>query len=586
MSSGRHRAALAPGGRRRQTQRRGALSGFAVLVVLAGLTVFVVDRARGPCSTREPVLVGVAAAVDVAPAVMEAAAGFNDRKAAVDGRCVLVQVTEQPPATVLRTLIGGRAGVLQERPDGWIADSSAWIRLARKQGARDLAGGEAVVATSPLVFATRNSLAQRFATGKIEMNWRMVFPATIRGRVAPTEDEPDVVRVPDPSLAGAGIATVAAARDVVGTGPDADRSLTAFVRWAQAGSAPDYRTMLAAVDDRSFWTRPVVIVPEQSVWEHNRSPGPDPVVALHPREGTISLDYPYVVTSADPVEAAGSRAFADWLRSPQVQETVRRAGFRSADGSRPPYQPGPGIPTERPRTRPSISPALIDEALQAWSRLAPPTNVLVLTDASEHMARPIAGGKNGPTRASVALAAARTGLQLFPDSTHMGFWEFAHRVDRGRPYVERVRLGPIDEPDGGQLLRRSRLDELTRTLKPDPKRPSSLHDTILAGFRSVTEEFDQDMNNTLLVITAGRDDGKGASRQELLDRLRKEWDPGRPVQIVVIAFGGDVDRDGLGQLAAATNGSLHVAQRPEEIIDVFLSALARRLCHPTCPGPA
>ncbi|WP_181958132.1 hypothetical protein [Nonomuraea mesophila] len=44
--------------------------------------------------------------------------------------------------------------------------------------------------------------------------------------------------MPDPSLAGAGIATVAAARDVVGTCPEADKALTAFVRWAQAGSAP------------------------------------------------------------------------------------------------------------------------------------------------------------------------------------------------------------------------------------------------------------------------------------------------------------------------------------------------------------
>ncbi|MFI6451544.1 substrate-binding and VWA domain-containing protein [Streptosporangium amethystogenes] len=565
--------------RRRQVLLRLSLAAVAIAVALAGGVVLVLDQAGGSCSARDPVLVGVAAAVDIAPTVMEAAGRFNQSRAGVDGRCVLVQVTEQPPATVLRTLLGGTAGVLSERPDGWISDSSAWIRLARKQGAANLAGTETVMATSPLVFATRKSLARRFAVGKTDMNWRMVFPATTRGRIQPTENEPDVVRVPDPSLAGAGIATVAAARDVVGSGAEADRALTAFVRWAQAGAAPDYRTMLAAVDDRSFWQRPVVIVPEQSVWEHNRRPSDDPVTALHPREGTINLDYPYVVTSSDEAKATGSRAFAAWLRSPETQEAARRAGFRSPDGSLGPYSPGPEIPTEAPRTRPTILPGMIDEALAAWSRLAPPTNILVLADSGKHMAGPI-NGQRGKTRLTVALDAARLGLQLFPNSTHMGMWEFSSA--KGEDQRERVRLGPITEPDGGQVIRRSRLEELTRTLRADPKEPSALYDSITAGFRALTESYDETMNNTLLVITAGKDDGKGISGAKLVERLRDDWNPERPVQIVVLAFGTDLDRAALTQITSVTNGSLHVAQRPEEIIDVFLSALARRLCHPTC----
>ncbi|MEU8380151.1 substrate-binding and VWA domain-containing protein [Streptosporangium sp. NPDC048865] len=548
-----------------------------------GGAALVSGRVGDSCSARDPVLVDVAAAVDIAPTVMAAAGRFNRSGAGVDGRCVLVQVTEQPPATVLRTLLGGTAGVLGRRPDGWISDSSAWIRLARKQGAADLAGTETVVATSPLVFATRKSLARRFALGRTDMNWRMVFPATTRGRIRPNENEPDVVRVPDPSLAGAGIATVAAARDVVGSGPEADRALTAFVRWAQAGSAPDYRSLLAAVDDRSFWKRPVVIVPESAVWAHNRLPSDDPVVALHPREGTISLDYPYVVTSSDEARASGSRAFAAWLRSPETREAARGAGFRSADGSLGPYSPGPEIPTEAPRTRPTILPAMIDEALEAWSRLAPPTNVLVMTDTGRHMAEPI-GGRKGRTRLDVALEAARLGLQLFPDSTHMGLWDFSSA--KGKDQRERVRVGPVLEPDGGQVVRRGRLEELTRTLRAAPKEPSALYDSILAGFREMTRVYDEDMNNTLVVITAGKDDGRGISGSGLVRALREEWDPEAPVQVVVLAFGTDLDRAALTQVTSVTNGSLHVARRPEEMIDVFLSALARRLCHPTCRAPA
>ncbi|MGI5283831.1 substrate-binding and VWA domain-containing protein [Nonomuraea polychroma] len=582
MRLGRHRAALSPEQRRRKALQRGMLAGLTAVAV-AATAVFVVFGGVGVlCSTREPVLVSVAAAVDVSPAVMEAAGRFNDTKTSVGGRCVLVQVTEHPPATVLRTLIGDRAGVLRERPDGWIADSSAWIRLARQQGASALPAGESVVATSPLVFATRSSLAQRFAVGKTEMNWRMVFPSTARGRLTPTANEPDVVRVPDPSLAGAGIATVAAARDVVGTGPDADKALTAFVRWAQAGSAPDYRSMLDAVDDRAFWQRPVVIVPEQSVWNHNLRPSADPVVALHPREGTINLDYPYVVTATDPTVAEASTAFAEWLRGPQAQEIVRRAGFRSGDGNQGPISPGPQIPPAAPKTRSSVSPQDIDEALRAWSRLAPPTNILVLADTSKHMAEPL----KGSTRVRVALDAAKIGLQLFPDSTHMGLWEFADGLGQIKSYQERVGLGPINEPESGQVIRRSRLGEMTTTITAHPERDSSLYDSILSGFRKVAGEYREDMNNTLLVITAGKDDGKGTRLAQLLEELRRDWKPDRPVQIVIIAFGTDVDRGGLGQIAAATNGSLHVAQEPGEIIDVFLAALARRLCHPTCKPTA
>lgn len=581
MRLGRHRSPLSPEQRRKKALQRGMLAGLTVVAVVAGTLVVVLGGGGALCSAREPVLVSVAAAVDVAPVAMEAAGRFNETKTSVGGRCILVQVTEQPPATVLRTLIGEKAGVLRERPDGWIADSSAWIRLARKQGASALPSGESVVATSPLVFATRASLADRFAVSKTEMNWRMVFPSTIRGRLQPTADEPDVVRVPDPSLAGAGIATVAAARDVVGSGPTADKALTAFVRWAQAGSAPDYRTMLTAVDDRTFWQRPVVIVPEQSVWTHNLRPSADPVVALHPREGTINLDYPYVVTAADPEIAEASTVFAEWLRGTEAQEMVRRAGFRSGDGTLGPLSPGPQIPTEMPRTRPSVTAEDIDAALLAWSRLAPPSNILVVADTSKHMAEPIAGSK-GSTRLSVALQAAKLGLQLFPDSTHMGMWEFAHKLGPVNGYREWVGLGPVNEPEEGQVVRRGRLDELTTTLKAHPTLSSSLYPTILSGFRQVSEKYDEDMNNALLVITSGKDDGGGINRQQLLEQLRKEWNPDKPVQIVMIAFGSDVDQEGLATITSATNGSLHVAQQPAEIIDVFLAALARRLCHPTC----
>ncbi|GAA1278551.1 hypothetical protein Psi02_60450 [Planotetraspora silvatica] len=583
VRSGRHRTGFTAERRRRQAMWRGAVSSLAVVAVLAGAVFAIVNRAGGACSARDPIIVSVASAVDVAAPVMEAADGFNASNAGVDGRCVRVQVAEQPPAPVLRTLIGDRAGVLPGRPDGWVADSTAWVRLARKQGAKDLAPGEAVVATSPLVFATTRALARKFAAGRTAMSWNMVFPATVHGRLQPTEDEPDIVRIPDPSTSGAGIATVAAARDLVGTGEKADKDLTAFVRMAQAGSAPDYRSTLAAVGDTGLWTRPVAIVPEQTVWSHNRDVSVEPVAALQPTEGTIDLDYPYVVTASDRGRAEGSRLFARWLRTPAVQEEMRHDGFRTADGKEPPYWPGTDIPVEQPKPRPSITPEVIDEALDAWSRLAPPSRILVLADASKETAEPIREG--GRTRHDVAVEAATLGLQLFPDGTDLGLWEFARDLGAGRDERELVSLGPIAEPAGGQEIRRTRLLRTVQAIKAAPGRSSSLYDAILRGFRSVSEGYDPLMNNSLLLLTAGRDDGKGVSREKLVEELRDEWDPDKPVQVIVVAFGEGADQGALNEIVSVTNGQLYVAQEPGQIIDVFLSALARRLCHPTCGSP-
>ncbi|MCT9928823.1 substrate-binding and VWA domain-containing protein [Planotetraspora sp. A-T 1434] len=580
MPSGRHRAASTAELRRRRARWRSVVAGLTVLAVLGGLGYVFASRTGGTCSSRDPILVSVVSAVDIAPPVMEAAERFNARDAGVSGRCVRVQVVEQPPAPVLRTLIGDRAGVLPDRPDGWIADSSAWVRLARKQGAQDIAADETVVATSPLVFATRRAVAQRFAMGKTAMSWDMVFPATVHGRIQPTDGEPDIVRIPDPSVSGAGIATVAAARDIVGSGETADKDLTAFVRMAQAGSAPDYRSMLEAVDQPGIWTRPVVIVPEQSVWAHNRDIPADPLTALQPKEGTINLDYPYVVTAADPDQAAGSRLFGDWLRSAFVQEAVRHDGFRTADGREPPYSAGTDIPTEQPRPRPSITPEVIDEALEAWSRLAPPSRILVLADVSKENAEPIRAG--GKTRMDVAVEAAKLGLQLFPNETHIGLWEFARDVADGENERELVSLGPITEPGSGQEIRRTALYRVADGIKARGDKTSSLYDSINEGFQSVSQGYDPLMSNSLLLLTAGRDDGKGISRQQLVERLHKEWNPDKPVQIIIVAFGKGADQQALNEIVSATNGQLYVAQEPGQIIDVFLSALARRLCHPTC----
>ncbi|NUP76559.1 MAG: hypothetical protein HOV96_03295, partial [Nonomuraea sp.] len=64
------------------------LAGLAAVVVAAGSLFLVFGGGPALCVSRDPVLVSVAAAVDVAPAAMEAAGRFNEAKTSVGGRCV------------------------------------------------------------------------------------------------------------------------------------------------------------------------------------------------------------------------------------------------------------------------------------------------------------------------------------------------------------------------------------------------------------------------------------------------------------------------------------------------------------------
>jgi hypothetical protein len=67
-----------------------------------------------------------------------------------------------------------------------------------------------------------------------------------------------------------------------------------------------------------------------------------------------------------------------------------------------------------------------------------------------------------------------------------------------------------------------------------------------------------------------------------LTALRKDRDPARPVQIIVIGFGPDVDTTELRKIANATGGSVYTAHAPQDILRIFGQATARRLCAPTC----
>jgi hypothetical protein len=294
------------------------------------------------------------------------------------------------------------------------------------------------------------------------------------------------------------------------------------------------------------------------------------------------MDYPFVVTTQDPARKEAAESFRWALRSRLSSETIQRFGFRTPDGF---INRDIAHRYEVSGFTPKIlataaQPGQVDEALQAWNRLGLGTNILVLADVSRAVAERAPGG--GQTRLQLAVKAAMLGLALFPDNTNIGLWRYAHHLDGDKDYDQLVPIGPITQQLGSRS-RRKQLQRIAPTIRPTAG-PAGMYDSILAGYRELQRTWRPDKFNALFVMAADDDgDPDGISASELLDTIRAESDPGRPVQIVFVAFGSDVHTEPIRRIAQATGGGVYATRDPSQIINVFMDSIARRLCTPNCP---
>ncbi|WP_168221391.1 substrate-binding and VWA domain-containing protein [Actinomadura sp. WMMA1423] len=541
------------------TAAAGAVSG-AVLAAVLGTSVYALSETRscsGPVRTLD-----VAVAPEIAGAVSAVGAGFNRRGHRVQGRCVRIAVRAAGPAGV-RALLAGEippdAGV--RRPDVWVPDSSLWPRMLAAPPA--VAGS---AARSPLVAALPRAEAARAAG-----SWRRVLDAAVPGT---RESRSFRLTVADPARTGTGLASLLIVDARYGR---AAAPFAAFARDVREHVARDPEAQFAALARRGSGRVPVLLTSEQAVWAHDRSNPSDPAEAVYPRGGTLSLDYPVTLPSADPA----ARLFGRALRSGAAREAFRARGFRDPDGAPPPAFGGAGgVAARRPPELPAPDGADVVRVAQAWARLALASRMLSLIDVSGSMARRVPG--TGLTRLQAIAQASQRGLALQPDDTELAQWIFSTRLDGARDWHENVPMGPL----GGRIgsaTRRQRILSALAALRPMPDGGTGLYDTLLAAVRYMRRTYRPEMVNTVLVFTDGRDDDPGGpALPATLSALRAERDPARPVQIIVIGFGPDVDTAELRGIADAAGGSVYTAHAPQDILRIFGQATARRLCAPDC----
>ena len=202
--------------------------------------------------------------------------------------------------------------------------------------------------------------------------------------------------------------------------------------------------------------------------------------------------------------------------------------------------------------------------------------MLAIIDVSGSMANEMPGA-GGQSRWQVVTEAARHGLSLIDDTWSVGLWTFATRINGSLDYLPILPIRSMTE-------QRPLLNAAVDTLHPVPGGGTGLYDTVLAAYQEVQRNWDPNSVNSVVIMTDGRNDDTGSSidTNTLIETLKREADPAKPVPIIMVGLGDQVDMDALRSIAAATGGKAYQAPNPEDIRDVLLDAVSQRRCRPNC----
>ncbi len=534
--------------------RPALLGGLAVLLVAvlaAGLLWWTSredDAVAVGCTDEQTVR------VTVAPEAESLVGGLLAEPTALDeDSCAVAEVTAEEP---LQTLADLGALAAPELPQVWVPDSSLWAARAGDAGLTP-AGS---LATSPLVLATSRAAAEGLGWLTTPPTWGEAL----------TTDRP--LAVPDLAASAEGLSVLAAVRQSLGGGEAADNAVVQAVLAAGRGDVPTAADAITAGTEGGA-DAPLVPVSEQEVLTANRAAGSDSLVAVYPRDGSPSLDYPVLQVSAADEAQAAVEAVTGVLTGAEVGDRARAAGFRDLEGTAP---DGAGLGTGVQEAAPAamqLDAAALQALLGRLSSLATPSRLLTVIDVSTSMNAPAGSG----TRATLARDATKSALTLLPDSYSGGVWAFASQLDGAVDHVELAPLRPFGADVGGKTQRQlltEQFDAIPSLLAPGG---TGLYDTTLAAVRAAREAYDPASVNSVVLITDGEnEDDAGIQLDELLATLRSEADPARPVKVIGIALGPDADLDALEQVGAATGGAAYQALDPEDLQGVLFDAIRRR----------
>jgi hypothetical protein len=544
------------------------------LVAVTVIAVRVVAADANGCSGG--IRLNVAANPDIYPSVREAADRWVAANPKVNNECVRVQVDPIPAADVANALaVRAGAGAFinvaakpvptpadDEVPAVWIPDSVSWVGRVRTVNRDAFEDDTPSVAMSPVVLAMPEALARTLDGGSA----RKLTTAQLAGLVQRSlrdKDKNIQIGVAEPRRDSASLAGALLMHDAVATSPTQLPVLVAAYR--SVGLLPDPAALLAAFGKGQT----IAPMTEQAVLAYDAASSPAPLAAVG-LEAAQALDYPYAVVARKPrAVARAAELFRSALISRSYRDIFAKAAFRDPEGgANPGFPAGHGASAEPAIGNPLSDTKKIGDVLGVWTVSKTPSRLVTLTDVTATMGQPVAPG--APTRMQIVQKAQVDGLKLFTDDSEMAVWGYASGLDGGKDYREMVPMGALDQ------AQRGRINAAIASNQPAAANIRGLYESVLAGYKAVKDGWQDGKSNSVLVFTSGGNTKPdGISLDDMQLELEKLTDPTKPIRVVLLGVGPDVNLDELTAIAKTTGGKAFKVERPEDIGAIFLQALLR-----------
>jgi Ca-activated chloride channel family protein len=537
--------------------------------------------------------------------------------------CVQIDVSAVRSSAVAGRLTNGWiTDTHGPRPDVWIPKSTLWVELLRDQVDDPAMVSEdpTVLARSPTVMALPKPMAEQLGWPDARMSW---------GEFLQLADDDDGwaehgaadwgafrLDLTDPRYTTTGLQALLALDAARAEGGSVERatplSLFRVQRALAAIDASTDETLQRYVStDEPLQALSALPIEERELWRFNATGSPSPsesasevraaamesegdtvagevpeLVAMYPTgEDDIAMesDYPYVQldtswVSDDVYQFADE--FGDYLRSDAGVQLFTEAGFRTRDN-----EPGEVLRAD------DCLAALDDVAMQppgelpdvtefrklrsSWITVPRVSRTLFLLDVSGSMVEAVPD--LGRTRLEATVEAAKRSIDIIPNGSEVGLWEFSTGLGGDDSptgdYRELVPIGRLDALRGSMTHKGHLLAALDGI---DAEQDTALYDSLLAAYQELRRGYTSGRRHLIVLLTDGRnDDAQSISRDTLLRRLQRLHRSQEPIQVVSIAYGEQADVDALAEISEVVGGRVIASPRAKKLDRQFIDALRR-----------
>jgi len=557
---------------------------LALASLVAVLLTWLVVPSRS-CSSVLPL--AITSSEEKSSLLVQLASDYERSRPMVGNQCVDVTVSRKASGAAEQALARGwNEAIDGPRPDAWLPAAITWILLLEYHHPNLAKPDSPSLFRSPLVIGMPREMAIKLGWPEKDIGWSTLLQLASNQTGWSTYGRPDWGAFqldktnPNTSTSGlhALIATYFAASGKIRDLTSATLTDPAVRGFAMGVEKPvvhygdtvsNFLLNLQQADDegRALSYVSAIAMEEKQIWDYNQgNPTGDPVklgqhplpkvplVAIYPKEGTLSADHPYAVLNAPwvtPAKQQAAQAFLQYLQRPAIQQRFQDAGFRNQRGT-----PGPvikqanGMLADRPGAYLELPTGQVIADVQAsWNAIRKRARVLLLIDRSALTA---------DDDATTLAQSVDAGLKLLAADDMAGAWAVPAAPGAAQPYVELVPLQPVE-------THRAELQAAIAVIRPSSA-AIALYRSVALAVANLKSSADPSKINAVLLVSAGRSsDPADADRFTTLADLSALASQGPGIHVFTVAYGKNPDRQVLRLVALAGKGAYYDASVPPSL---------------------